>query len=762
MSPWEFDDGEHDVGCATSNTCQLAQMVSGPTGQPAGAGSAELAVGTAATSRKMALWTTALGGTRLSQITNLSYSSYRQTGGPFAVPIVFDVDYDVTDTDTTAQGQMIYLPTYGDTSSSPQGTWISWNARTTGRWGGTLPGWVIHPAPPAVMRFISNPCYLWPPLSAPCTWQDLLTTFPNIGVAAHGRFGFEVGDSVASHQWLGVFRGNVDNLQITVGGVASTNDFELASAASVPASAPDTLPTFAPGGIVSGGRLAMGTIQRGAVIVEFIHGASQAQRQAAIDAIQGQVVGGYRITANDGFYYVKVADDGTWVSVSVAIAKLQKLSQVAVAAPLIVSEPSESYLKPKDAGAYHAWNLDSTQGRALNWGLERVRAPRAWGCSVGSDNVTVGILDIGADTVATDNTGNPLTDVQLNTSYVNNFEHPIGQTERFVHGTMVASVLAARGNNNVGMTGTMWNARLLLANLNTDPDSVGRQAAGLGLDSVPLDLARIQRHLVKLGELGADIINFSQNPKWNHTPSMNDTLDVSLVRSRADMVAQAIRILAAEGRHPLFVISAGNQKLDAYWGAYTAANLYADVRDQIIVVGASDQNDHLANWLVLVGTNFGSVVDVYAPGSGIGVMDGGQGGSEVVAGDGTSFAAPIVAGIAGLLKDFDQSLSAAAIKQLIITGAQRRSTPVEAGKFLVDAYHSLRAASERAGGPLCGNQPVWIQNKQIVVQRTPGGATEVLSTLANPAWDLDVWHGGHNLSYVTTNAFGAAIEGNLS
>jgi hypothetical protein len=79
-------------------------------------------------------------------------------------------------------------------------------------------------------------------------------------------------------------------------------------------------------------------------------------------------------------------------------------------------------------------------------------------------------------------------------------------------------------------------------------------------------------------------------------------------------------------------------------------------------------------------------------------------------GDGTSLAAPIVTGIAGLMLSIDPTLTAAELKELIIRGGERGGRVVANGldqsaqyRYVVNAYESLRAAAERPGAGLCGN-----------------------------------------------------------
>lgn len=117
----------------------------------------------------------------------------------------------------------------------------------------------------------------------------------------------------------------------TVGTTATVSDLQLKP--RVPALPPDSVPTFPAGGLVSGAPLGRDSVERGVVIVMFWPNTPQAARQAAIDAIHGSVIGGLVIDNGDGFYYVRIPDDGTAASVASALTALDAMPQVELAIP---------------------------------------------------------------------------------------------------------------------------------------------------------------------------------------------------------------------------------------------------------------------------------------------------------------------------------------------------------------------------------------------------------------------------------------------
>ena len=75
-----------------------------------------------------------------------------------------------------------------------------------------------------------------------------------------------------------------------------------------------------------------GPYPRNVVMIAFRDEATQEQKQAAIDAIDGEVIGGGWID----YYYVRIQDDGTADPLWKAIDLLEALPQVANAGPDIM------------------------------------------------------------------------------------------------------------------------------------------------------------------------------------------------------------------------------------------------------------------------------------------------------------------------------------------------------------------------------------------------------------------------------------------
>ena len=99
---------------------------------------------------------------------------------------------------------------------------------------------------------------------------------------------------------------------------------------TVPAVAPDTVPTdlYDPTEIRQGTACMSVEIHRDIISVEFVAGATQALRQAAIDLIGGRVVGGSRSGPGEGRYYVRIPYDEPGQNLCDSVDALNALPQI--------------------------------------------------------------------------------------------------------------------------------------------------------------------------------------------------------------------------------------------------------------------------------------------------------------------------------------------------------------------------------------------------------------------------------------------------
>ena len=324
--------------------------------------------------------------------------------------------------------------------------------------------------------------------------------------------------------------------------------------------------------------------------------------------------------------------------------------------------PGVRYVEPNRR--YRASSLaapsDPLFGR--QWALRRTRAPRTWPMTLG-EGVPVAVLDSGIDLSNPDVAANVWTnpgEVPGNgvDDDANGFVDDVhgadtvgwdgDPSDGFGHGTAVASVIAARGDDGFGLSGMAWDARLMPVKVLHD-DGWGTTATMIaGLDYA-------------LDE-GARIVNMSLNG-----PDRSQALD--------DAIRQT------EARGVLVVTSAGNDGRNRdRVPSYPASERSTSV----ITVASTDRAGALAP-----GSAFGRrSVDLAAPGDEILTSDLGE---RFTRHSGTSFAAAYVTGAAALLAAAHPDASGARLRAALIASSRRGGrVDAEVAGGELDAAAALR------------------------------------------------------------------------
>ncbi|MEW5701639.1 MAG: S8 family peptidase [Candidatus Zixiibacteriota bacterium] len=299
----------------------------------------------------------------------------------------------------------------------------------------------------------------------------------------------------------------------------------------------------------------------------------------------------------------------------------------------------------------------------------------AWAITTGDTNVVLAIIDTGLDYLHSEfagrlwnNTGEEFDDIDNDSNgkvddvfgwnFVGNNNSPRDDHE---HGTHVAGIAAANGNNGVGIAGINWHCRIMPLK------ALGADGSGTSTN--------IAAAIEYAADMGADVISMS--------------LGYTSTTGGADVESLAVLYAVSVGVTVVAAIGNDDNSLPHYPSAYP----------NVIAVGATDPDDHRADpfcWDPQSGSNYGSYIDVCAPGGriwstlpGFAVWpscdvypSGGYGDLS-----GTSMATPHVSGLACLVKALRPGWPPDSVARVIRLGAEDQVGRPEEDTPGFDVYH---------------------------------------------------------------------------
>lgn len=253
--------------------------------------------------------------------------------------------------------------------------------------------------------------------------------------------------------------------------------------------------------------------------------------------------------------------------------------------------------------------------RGKQYALDKVLAPKAWDITMGEE-VKIAIVDSGVDLTHPD-----LAEKLV--QGVNTVDKRFPPKDEMGHGTHVAGIAAAIANNNEGIAGLAPKATII-------PVKVLGENAGSD--------ATIAEGIMWAADQGADVINMSLGI-YEESQVLNDAVKYAI------------------DKNVVVVATMGNDNVER--------KRYPAACAGVIAVGSTDNQDKKSRF-----SNYGDWISIAAPGSDIFStfptypvsINGPEGYASL---SGTSMAAPLVTGLAALIRSKHKGMSPAEVKELI-------------------------------------------------------------------------------------------------
>ncbi|WP_028314235.1 S8 family serine peptidase [Desulfatibacillum aliphaticivorans] len=444
-----------------------------------------------------------------------------------------------------------------------------------------------------------------------------------------------------------------------------------------------------------------------------------------IQGIETFSVDGYDVKAAADQMLVYVSSDVTQVQLDALVAKIKDLGGTVIGSDrdlLVIQVETDNELGLIDA----LQNMDGVNGAGLNmvcalsaaveipdlygdgdWWIEKINAQEAWNITTGSAAVTIGIVDTGLKA------GQEILDENRLERY-DYLGHKIKDDDTWNfykghHGLWVTGFAAGYmddaenydDQNGHNVRGVNQAAKVVLVDVGKkkieyEPD-IGdtcfplTDLCWLHSTAITNVLYGIETAIFK----GSNIVNVSIGIDTKDCPN-NDCKETQREEWRAG-INQAVQV--ARKNRALLMFSAGN---DSYKhddnlfdlpDAQKEATMEEMWKNYTIIVGATCGTpgyDSIFEWN---GSRMGDVVDILAPGCIVGFA---QGGVDVITpgrtGDGTSYAAPLVAGACSLVKGLNTTLLPPEIKHIVTSTAPEIVTTSYSPKKHLDMGAAVKSA----------------------------------------------------------------------
>jgi subtilisin family serine protease len=322
----------------------------------------------------------------------------------------------------------------------------------------------------------------------------------------------------------------------------------------------------------------------------------------------------------------------------------------------------------------------------LLWGMPNIGMPQVWDYVTGSSSIYVAVLDTGIDYSHIDISANIGRDSSGYVGRTFNYNGTVNYNPVDIdnHGTHVAGIIGAVGNNGMGVVGVNWTVKMLAVNVFTPGiGSLGRPGA---YDS---DIVAGINYVVSEKTMGTNIrVTNMSFGGWDNPLNLGNS-------------ALAYALLSLNDVGVIYTVSAGNDGLDlnssgtpigipAGWKPYPACLKFPNN----ITVGSINSNNAKSSF-----SNYGcNFVDIAAPG---GDIVNGYAVDSIYSTIinsygymvGTSMSAPHVAGATALLCAAYPSESHSQIRARILNAAKNINTTTYWGRGTLDVWSAYQLPS---------------------------------------------------------------------
>ena len=375
-----------------------------------------------------------------------------------------------------------------------------------------------------------------------------------------------------------------------------------------------------------------------------------------------------KINVVDGLYYIELVDNSDVFNIIHILFN---------SGNFIYVEPS-FYINNGLTATENVIDYTSNPSFVNQWWLHEdheanIYIQDAWEISAGNPKIKIGVLDTGVDFSLNDlknNCEKGVSTVEYNFyPQLHGFGSPDTYIESKMHGTGIASILVAE-NNNINLLGIAHRSKVY-------PIRVCRSQ----VFHVPLnpDVPDITKEDDPNPPTYISMMGLYFNIFWvlegiNHAYQQNlDIINCSfIIGFQSEAIEDAINNISQTGRNGLgtvVVFAAGNSNKDYI---HKLASL-----ESVICVGGVSKcgyrciKDTLCSGMPIgTGSNYGNALDVVAPADRFIGLWGGSNSTWSI-GSGTSYAAPIVAGIASLILDVNPCLTSFEVREIIEKTARK-------------------------------------------------------------------------------------------